>query len=245
MNLLTLEHRVSKLEKLIKNESETGSEIIYQNDEWTVRQINDYESARKYSLNTSWGLGGRDGSETNKNYNGPEYFELVAKSNKIYFYLHNTKKDHKYCILVKRGKPSVIFDDENEDIDPKFMLTYEPTFPSIKGVFVPPKPNANIAKFFKAIEKGNTTFVDKMTKQGVNLEEVGPYDVTPLYLAIHSRQYDVAKMLLDAGADPDGTGGRPVNLYAPILLASDIKRFKGDDKFFNLLKAYGSKLNPR
>lgn len=243
MSILTLEQRITRLEKLIKNEADAGAEVVYQDDNWTVYQITDYTAAKKYSTRTNWGLGGRAG-EIDPDFSGPEYFDRVAKSNKIYYYINNAKKSNKYCILVKRGKPVAIFDNETEDVEPKFMLTYEPTFPSIKGIFVPPKQKGDITKLCKAISKGDIETVKKALGQGTNLEEVGPGGATPLYLAVRERNHDIVKLLLDAGADPDGTGGRSA-MYAPMFSAADIAKFKGDDRFVKLLKKYGSKINPK
>ena len=61
---------------------------------------------------------------------------------------------------------------------------------------------------------------------------------------MRNANYDIAKLLLDAGADPDGTGGRS-KMYAPMLSAVDHKKFRKDDRFVKLLKKYGSKLDSK
>ena len=79
------------------------------------------------------------------------------------------------------------------------------------GVLSSPAPlsrraqEENRAKLFKAAKKGRADDVRALVN-GVNLNcQDGEYGATPLLVASGKGHYDVAKYLLDAGADVDAT----------------------------------------
>lgn len=244
-----LEQRIVKLERALKNEAESieGASIIYQDDLWDVYRVTSYDAARQLGRGTDWGISGQwdeDSYRTNGVWSGKEFYDKLVKKLDGGFYFYIKKQGRlKYCLGRKpNGTVSWIEDDEETDIKPKDILLVEPDFPSIEKVFVPKAPSKKVqtaTALVKAAAKGKASEVSRLLAQGANPNEPdtsGQYPVYPLVTAIFNRQYEIAKMLLDAGADPNDpeAGKRAMSVAVGEL------KVRNDSKYVDLLLEYGS-----
>ena len=240
---LTLEQRLTQLERIIKEAAVTNATPIYQDRKWKVYRVTDYTTAKTLGRGTDWGISGKWDSDTyriNGVWSGEEYFDkIVSKMDGgLYFYIRSGAK---YCLAVRaNGKPAWIMDDEGSDVKPKDILLVEKDFPSIEGVFVPKAPAAkavNATALVNAAAKGDTAKVTKLLAKGADPDGPDKDGATPLMVAFAQGQYEVAKVLLDAGVDPNGKSAKRA-----MGSAVGRQKIKHDSRFVDLLVEYGSTL---
>ena len=79
---LTIEQRISRIEKLlrVKNEAADEAELVYQDDLWIVYKIMTRKAAKKYGTGTGWYLLDTDDF-------GDYVFDATANVCDIYFYI--------------------------------------------------------------------------------------------------------------------------------------------------------------
>ena len=242
----TLEQRIARLERLLKNEAASvdGATLIYNDNIWDVYRITSYSAAVFLGRGTEWGISGKwddDSYQANRVEDGEEYYDKLARKldGGFYFYIKKGSKI-KYCLARKpNGTAAWIIDDENDDIKPKDILIDEPDFPSIEGVFVPKAPRKKAqtaASFIKAIADGDASKVSKLLSQGADPNEPDRYGAYPLITAIYNGHYEIAKMLLEAGADPN----HPIAGKRAMSQAVGELKMRKDGRFVDLLVEYGS-----
>lgn len=253
MKRLTLEQRIERLERLINEAAIDGAELIHKDDDWKVYKVTAYPAAKKFSRGTDWGYSGNwdeDSYRTNGVWSGEELFNKDLNNSAdgaMYFYI---SKGGKYCLIRKGGNKVVISDEDYNLVDPKKIFSVEANFPAIEGVFVPKDLGSKeklVVQLYNAIYKNNIEAVKKLIDKGVDLEKPHPTEKggTPLKAAIFNKCYNIAKLLLDAGANPDGTGGGNPKFYSPMSAAAGAMFVNKDSRYVDLLKKYGSKLDPK
>jgi hypothetical protein len=246
----TLEQRINRLELAfrLKNEAAApaGAESVYQDDLWDVYRVTTYAAAKQLGRGTDWGIAGKwdkDSYATNGVWSGEEFFnkQMQRFSGGIYIYVKKKSKDKYYALCKPNGSVAVIGDNDEYSIKPGNILLEEPDFPSIEGVFVPKKPSKKAqgtAALINAIAKGDKAKVAEFIAQGVDLNKPDQNKAYPLVVAISNKQYEIAKMLLEAGADPnsDPAGRRAMSA------AVGEKKVNRDARFVDLLVEYRSTL---
>ena len=246
---LTLEQRVSRLERLIKNEAESvnDAEIVFKDKLWEVYRVTSYNAAKQLGRGTDWGIAGKwdsDSYQTNGVWDGKEFYDKLVKKLDGGFYFYIKKRGRvKYCLGRRpNGTISWIEDNDCNTVKPKDILLVEPEFPSIDGVFVPKTPNKKAqtaTALVNAVAKGKVSEVASLLAQGANPNEPdksSQYPAYPLAVAIFNKQYEIAKMLLDAGADPNDPAAGKRAMSAAV---GELK-IKKDSKYVDLLVEYGS-----
>ena len=76
------------LRKEIDTKGREGSKLLYNDNEWKVYEILNYEASKKYGKNTMWCISGENG------YDGVNYFTNY-QNDKVVFYI-DIKNNQKY-----------------------------------------------------------------------------------------------------------------------------------------------------
>lgn len=92
--------------------------------------------------------------------------------------------------------------------------------------------------FYEAIDKNNARLVRLFLDKGISIESVNHVSETPLFRATDRKCYDVTKLLLQRGANPNANNGHN-SYFTPLHNAAD----NNDYKTAKLLLDYGA--NPR
>lgn len=246
MKHLSLEQRITRLELALKlkNEVAAGAESVYKDNLWDVYRVTTYAAAKQLGRGTDWGIAGkwdRDTYSYNGFSDGEEYFnkQMQKFSGGIYIYVKKKSKDKYYILCKPNGSVADISDNNDDSIKQNSILLEEPDFPSIEGVFVPKKPSKkaqSTAALINAIADGNKAKVSELIAQGIDLDKPDKNENYPLVVAISYKQYEIAKMLLEAGADPnsDPAGRRAMSA------AVGVEKVNRDSRFVDLLVKYGS-----
>jgi ankyrin repeat protein len=98
---------------------------------------------------------------------------------------------------------------------------------------------AGAAPLHTAAGLGRNELVRVLVKSGVDVDSVGVGDVdrcTSLHLAVHMKQAETVRLLLDLGADSALEGKMGEDTKTPLEWA----RFKGHDDIAKMLKAQSS-----
>ena len=248
MKRLSLEQRINRLELALRLKNEAaapaGAEYVYQDNLWDVYKVTTYAAAKQLGRGTDWGIAGkwdRDTYSYNGFSNGEEYFnkQMQRFSGGIYIYVKKKSKDKYYVLCKPNGSVADISDNNDDSIKPSNILLEEPDFPSIEGVFVPKQPSKKAqgsAALINAIADGKADRVSDLIAQGIDLNKPDQNKNYPLVVAISYKQYEIAKMLLEAGADPNNN---PAGRRAMSSAVGE-KKVNGDDRFVDLLVEYGS-----
>lgn len=96
----------------------------------------------------------------------------------------------------------------------------------------------NIKLFFSAIKKGDNDFIEKAVAHNTHyLSTTNKKNKTPLYYATYYKQYNIARLLLNKGANPNQICGHDSN--TPLYLAAK----KGHLRIAKLLMRKGAYIN--
>lgn len=178
-----------------------GAKLIYQDDLWKVYRITTYKAAQLYGSGTTWCITGRYSGHEER---GEDYFYSYINDYDLdggyYFYIKNDGKT-KYCLLREdNGTINSLWNAEDNTVDIDDILVIEESFPSIDGIFVPPRTDGNLLFrdstkiILKGIENGediNGKCLDKNSEY---------YGYTPLIWHMHNNDMAPVILLLKNGA---------------------------------------------
>lgn len=104
-----------------------GSELVYENDDWLVYEITNYEASVKYGKGTKWCISGSKRWENGKN--GREHWDGYHESGIIFYFFINRKNGRKYALAIYP-------DMEHYEIfnDADIAISYIPDAPFVKQV---------------------------------------------------------------------------------------------------------------
>lgn len=245
---LTLEDRINRLEKMLKNEAVNGADVIFKNKLWTVYRVTTYQAARSLGSGTVWGISGkldRDFYQENGVNNGEGFYNWQVKKldGGFYFYIKN-RDNVKFCLARKpNGTIAWIQAEDGTLIKPNDIMLADADFPSVVGVFVPkdsPESAKDTKAFISAIAKGDKATVARLIEKGVDLERPDIDKAIPLTTAIFYNQYEIARMLLEAGVDPNGPSAKNAMFQAVAH-----QKYNKDSRYVDLLVEYGCTLPQR
>lgn len=178
-----------------------GATEVYHDPLWTIYRVTTYKAAQKLGKGAKWCISGNyEGHEEL----GEEYFYDYIDDEDLdggyYFYLKNDGKT-KYALLrAKDGSVHSIWNAADIKIEPQSILEEEPDFPSVKGIFNPPAPNAydlysdDYDKVKKAIEDGQDL------SQICDNNQLEYYGYTPLDYHMMCGRAGFARLLVNQGA---------------------------------------------
>lgn len=175
-----------------------GATKLYEDSNWVVYHITDYNAAKYYGRDTKWCLAG--------NYDGLEEvgwheFEKYNSKSNIYFYINKHKAREKYAILKNRYTDRItdVYDSSDHNLG-NSAYYIDVDLPYVKEIG------------FNTVEQEDLLFAIKdddleMVKQCVNentINAVTPTGRTPLMIAAARDGADVIEIveyLIDNGAD--------------------------------------------
>jgi len=207
-----------------------GARKIYEDSDWVVYHITDYNASKYYGRDTKWCLSG--------NYNGLEEvgkdeFEKYNSNSNIYFYINKHKAREKYAILKNRYTDRItdVYDSADHHLgDSAYYIDAE--LPYVEEVGY---NTVSQLELYDAIKEGDLDYVkDCFSKDFVNMKDYR--GVTPLMIAVMRSYEDIAEFLIKNGADvnaQNNAGATPL-MYACLENNFDIVK---------LLVKYGADVN--
>jgi hypothetical protein len=97
-----------------KNLIKEGSKILFQDDNWLVYAIENFEACQKYGAGTKWCITGKnmDGEDAY----GRRYWDSYTRDgNDFYFFLKKGSND-KFAVMIDEGGEHTIFDPRDREI---------------------------------------------------------------------------------------------------------------------------------
>lgn len=175
-----------------------GATKLYEDSDWIVYHITNYNAAKYYGRDTKWCLSG--------NYNGLEEvgwheFEKYNSKSDIYFYINKHKSREKYAILKNRitGRVTDVYDSADYNLgNSAYYIDVE--LPYVKEVGF---NTAEQEDLLFAIKDDDLEMVEQCVNENT-INAVTPTGRTPLMIAVArsgDEAIDIAKYLIDNGAD--------------------------------------------
>ena len=75
---------------------------------------------------------------------------------------------------------------------------------------------------YEAAQNGNIEVLKRHLVNGVNVNEKGPFNASPLHIAVYNDHKEAAELLISKGADINSKGGG--ESYTPLMVAASNKR---------------------
>ena len=222
-----------------KQDKFSGSEKLYEDDDWLVLKITSYPAAQKYGSGTKWCITGRYAGHEDR---GETYFNNYIKDNNLdggyYFYINKKNSTKKYCVLQKKDKTISSIWNANDNMEGVSMASLNVQLPEI--------PEVNLKKEYTLdglcvlcsrtdtdLQHLNNYIKRLQEKEGKDI--VNKYDSlnkTPLVCACRGNNLDMVKLLVKAGADvnnKDGDGRSPIDVSifngSSIGISKDLIKF--------------------
>jgi hypothetical protein len=97
-----------------KNLIKEGSKILFQDDNWLVYAIENFEACQKYGAGTKWCITGKnmDGEDA---YGIRYWYSNTRDGNDFYFFLKKGSND-KFAVMIDEGGEHTIFDPRDREI---------------------------------------------------------------------------------------------------------------------------------
>ena len=209
-----------------------GARKVYEDSDWIVYHITNYDAAKYYGRDTKWCLSG--------NYEGLEEvgqheFEKYNSKNNIYFYINKHKAREKYAMLKNRYTDRItdVYDSADNNLgNSAYYINVE--LPYVEEVGY---NTASQLELYDAIKEGDLDQVkDCFSKDFVNMKD--HRGVTPLMIAIMRSYEDIAEFLIKNGANvnvQNNAGATPL-MYAC---------FENNLDMVKLLVKYGADVNAK
>ena len=209
---------------------EIGARKVYEDSNWVVYHITDYDAAKYYGRDTKWCLSGNyEGLEEV----GQQEFEKYNSKSKIYFYINKHKAREKYAMLKDRctGRITDVYDSADHNLgNSAYYINVE--LPYVEEVGY---NTSSQLELYDAIKEGDLENVkDCFSKDFVNMKD--HRGVTPLMIAVMRSYEDIAEFLIKNGADvnvQNNAGATPL-MYAC---------FENNLDMVKLLVKYGADVN--
>ncbi len=102
------------------------------------------------------------------------------------------------------------------------------SFLTVTLVQMPPSPNElnSYQGLLAAVAEGNLGQVQQLITQGADLEQRDSHERTPLLVATHLSHDDIAKVLLEAGANPNALDRQRYDLITIAAVNNDVEMIK-------------------
>ena len=243
---------------------EIGARKVYEDSDWIVYHITDYNAAKYYGRDTKWCISG--------NYkglpNGKYEFDKYNAHSKIYFYINKHTAREKYAVLKDRNTGNIANIKDSKDYDLGKSLSFtDVDLPYVKEVGLNTKQQEDLFDAIRTSEgyvedieeyvnkdtvnaintNGNTPLMvavgrsklstgiaEFLIKNGADVNAKNNYNSTPLTIACESGNINMVKLLVKYGADVNN----PMTEYGSgPLLAAD------SDEIEEFLIEHGAKMN--
>lgn len=211
---------------------EIGAKKIYEDSDWVVYHITNYNAAKYYGRDTKWCITG--------NYEGLEdvgwhEFEKYNSKSYIYFYINKHSSREKYCVLKNRYTDRVtdVYDSSDHNLgDSAYYIDVE--LPYVKEVGY--NTSAQL-ELYDAIKEGDLDYVkDCFNKDFVNMKN--HQGITPLMIAVMRSYKDIAEFLIKNGEDVNAQNNAGAT---PLMYAC----FENNLGMVKLLVKYGADVNAK
>ena len=207
-----------------------GARKVYEDSDWIVYHITNYDAAKYYGRDTKWCLSGNyDGLEEV----GQQEFEKYNSKSNIYFYINKHKAREKYAILKNRYTDRItdVYDSADHNLgNSAYYINVE--LPYVEEVGY---NTASQLELYDAIKEGDLENVkDFFNKDFVNMKD--HRGVTPLMIAVIRSYEDIAEFLIknDANVNAQNNTGETPLMYAC---------FENNLDMVKLLVKYGADVN--
>ena len=212
---------------------EMGARKVYEDSNWVVYHITDYNAAKYYGRDTKWCISGNyDGLP-----NGKYEFDKYNAYSDIYFYINKHTAREKYAVLKNRSTGNIIsiYDSKDYDLGKSLLFTND-DLPYVKEVGLNTKQEEDLFDAIRTSEGDVEDIEEYVNKDTVNA--VNTNGNTPLMVAIGRNKFftDIAEFLIKNGADVNAK-----NNYnsTPLTIACE----SGNIKMVKLLVKYGADVN--
>ena len=110
---------------------EIGARKVYEDSDWVVYHITDYNAAKYYGRDTKWCISGNYNGMPNGKYE----FDKYNAHSKIYFYINKHTSREKYAVLKDRNTGNIISIYDSKDYDLGKSLSFaDVDLPYVKEV---------------------------------------------------------------------------------------------------------------
>ena len=212
---------------------EIGAIKVYEDSDWVVYHITNYNAAKYYGRDTKWCITGN----YNGLPNGQIEFDKYNAHSDIYFYINKHIAREKYCVLKNRSTGSItsIYDSKDYDLGKSLLFT-DVDLPYVKEVGLNTKQQEDLFDAIRTSEGDIEDIEEYVNKDTVNA--VNTNGNTPLMVAIGRNKFftDIAEFLIKNGADVNAK-----NNYnsTPLTIACE----SGNINMVKLLVKYGADVN--
>lgn len=209
-----------------------GARKVYEDSDWIVYHITNYDAAKYYGRDTKWCLSG--------NYEGLEEvgqheFEKYNSKNNIYFYINKHKAREKYAMLKNRYTDRItdVYDSADNNLgNSAYYINVE--LPYVEEVGY---NTVSQLELYDAIKEGDLDQVkDCFSNDFVNMKD--HRGVTPLMIAVMRFFEDIAEFLIKNGANVNAQNNAGAT---PLMYAC----FENNLDMVKLLVKYGADVNAK
>jgi hypothetical protein len=209
-----------------------GARKVYEDSDWIVYHITNYDAAKYYGRDTKWCLSG--------NYEGLEEvgqheFKKYNSKNNIYFYINKHKAREKYAMLKNRYTDRItdVYDSADNNLgNSAYYINIE--LPYVEEIGY---NTVSQLELYDAIKEGDLDQVkDCFSKDFVNMKD--HRGVTLLMIAIMRSFEDIAEFLIKNGANVNAQNNAGAT---PLMYAC----FENNLNMVKLLVKYGADVNAK
>jgi hypothetical protein len=91
-----------------------GAKILFQDENWLVYAINNFEACQKYGAGTKWCITGKnmDGDDVY----GRKYWDSYTRDGNEFFFFLKKGSNEKFAVMIDEGREHTIFDPQDREI---------------------------------------------------------------------------------------------------------------------------------
>ena len=181
-----------------------GADLIYSDGRWDVYKVRTYAASKYYGKGTRWCIAGNyEGHESRGEFYFNDYIRREGLDDGYYFYLSKSDPREKYCLLQRNdGRVLSIWDASDTSRDLRYELE-DLRLPKVPGVNLHDFRVDNlIALIGNEDIEGLREFLDNH-EPDIDLNGLNANGENAVEVAAETGNYQIVKMLLDAGLDPN------------------------------------------
>ena len=183
---------------------EMGTRKVYEDSDWVVYHITNYNAAKYYGRDTKWCIAGNyEGHESRGEFYFNDYIKREGLDGGYYFYISKSDPHKKYCLLQRNdGRVLSIWDASDTSLDLNYEIEYL-KLPKVPGVNL---HDYRIDNFIASIGNEDVDGIRDFLENhdpDIDLNGLDALGSNAVEAAAETGNYQVVKMLLDAGLDPN------------------------------------------